>query len=406
MEPAGGGLGIVDLPDAALAKVGEFVPKTSAGLLAVALTAPPSSWRRGGWEGRPSAAVAAVLSSVSSGVEGGHGWEILDFTDVHREPKARHRIDEEEDDESVILKRGYILQENYKNLQTNTKATICGGDVVEETLANKLNDKDIGALLACIDAVHKVQRIKLAGCVGITGKCLEPLRGSSVLEQLDLCLAGEHEDPCIEPVPKTSVSKVIPILQSIIRKEGNVLKQLQLPIKWIATGYQEPPHRYTHDGLANFLSEYSEYSAQISDRRQIDPTIRRVSPTVRYDGLLGRHKFTCYKCLESICVSRGNFGGCETCHRHYCGTCHPEDEGIHCNGPWCGGLCCKKCVTTKKCKDCGQDHVFCDECLHETYRVCQKCKKTEKRVCFDCTLFEECVECKKMLCSKCCCSCD
>ncbi|KAK1740898.1 hypothetical protein QTG54_008150 [Skeletonema marinoi] len=61
---------------------------------------------------------------------------------------------------------------------------------IEEELAAKLNDDDIEEVLLCIDAVNKVKRLKLTNCVNIIGVGLEPLRGSLIIEQIDLSLVG------------------------------------------------------------------------------------------------------------------------------------------------------------------------------------------------------------------------
>eukprot|EP00985_Skeletonema_marinoi_P002828 scaffold1170_cov125-Skeletonema_marinoi.AAC.2 len=71
---------------------------------------------------------------------------------------------------------------------------------IEEELAAKLNDDDIEKVLLCIDAVNKVKRIKLTNC-HIKGAGLEPLRGSIIIEQIDLSLVGEHQRPKINPEP-------------------------------------------------------------------------------------------------------------------------------------------------------------------------------------------------------------
>ena len=65
---------------------------------------------------------------------------------------------------------------------------------IEIKLASKLSDDDIEKVLLCIDAVNSVKKLKLANCVNITGAGLEPLRGSLVIEQIDLSLTGEHEN--------------------------------------------------------------------------------------------------------------------------------------------------------------------------------------------------------------------
>lgn len=60
------------------------------------------------------------------------------------------------------------------------------------------------------------------------------MRGSVVLEQIDLSFAGKNEDQYIEPEPKISEEVVLPILESIISTDGCSLKHIQFPCRWRA----------------------------------------------------------------------------------------------------------------------------------------------------------------------------
>ena len=57
---------------------------------------------------------------------------------------------------------------------------------ISSILASKLTDDDIASILVSIDAKNTLKVLKLIGCDNISGAGLEPLRGSSVLEQIDL----------------------------------------------------------------------------------------------------------------------------------------------------------------------------------------------------------------------------
>jgi hypothetical protein len=110
--------------------------------------------------------------------------------------------------------------------------------LIEKELASKLCDDHIEAVLLCIDAVNKLKRLKLTNCVNITGAGLEPLRGSAIIEQIDLSLVGEHQSPRFRTEPTIiSCDHALPILDSIIEREGFALKYLQFPHVWRA----EPP---------------------------------------------------------------------------------------------------------------------------------------------------------------------
>lgn len=71
---------------------------------------------------------------------------------------------------------------------------------IEKKLAFELSDDDIGAVLTCINAKDNIKRIMLAGLVNIDGEGLNPLRGSTVLDQIDLSTVGKHEKLGLQPL--------------------------------------------------------------------------------------------------------------------------------------------------------------------------------------------------------------
>ena len=129
-------LHVTDLPIGFLVDVASYLPTPSRALFAVAMSAPSASWQNDKVHRRLSAITKAIVSSTQ--------WQELDFEDIERD------------------------------------------------LSKKLSDDDIGAVLQCINAKQTVKRLKLAGCVNITGRGLDTLRGLTVLEQIDLSLVGKH----------------------------------------------------------------------------------------------------------------------------------------------------------------------------------------------------------------------
>ncbi|KAK1740838.1 hypothetical protein QTG54_008090 [Skeletonema marinoi] len=85
----------------------------------------------------------------------------------------------------------------------NEWTTLDFGDI-EEDLAARLSDGDISAVLLCIDAVNRLKRLKLTNCYNITGVGLEPLRGSTTIEQIDLSLFYDRKHPDFCPAPLIS----------------------------------------------------------------------------------------------------------------------------------------------------------------------------------------------------------
>lgn len=84
---------------------------------------------------------------------------------------------------------------------------------VEKKLCAKLSDDDINASLLCINAQLTLKKMILSGCTNIVGQGLESLRGSTVLQMIDLSLVGKFESPSIKGDTTLSEDCVIPILQ-------------------------------------------------------------------------------------------------------------------------------------------------------------------------------------------------
>ena len=103
---------------------------------------------------------------------------------------------------------------------------------IEKELAKRLTDRNIQDILIYTDAVNNVKRLKLTNCFAITGAGLEPLRGSSIIEQIDLSVVYNTHQPDLDPQPLISCEHVLPILDSIIEREGCALKYIQFPFVW------------------------------------------------------------------------------------------------------------------------------------------------------------------------------
>ena len=108
-----------------------------------------------------------------------------------------------------------ITNERSSAIVGNQWDTLDFGEIEKEVVA-RLSDADIEKVLLCVGAVNNVKRLKLTNCVAITGTCLEPLRGSLIIEQIDLSLIGEHQNPDLYLEPPISCDHVLPILDSII----------------------------------------------------------------------------------------------------------------------------------------------------------------------------------------------
>ena len=328
-------LRISDLPDEALTFVSTYLPKPSVALLAVALTAPSRSWcnNDGQHPRQPSALSRAIISLASSSLQ--IYWGELDFEDVEKE------------------------------------------------LAIKLTDDDLAAVLLCIDGVNKLKRLKLTGLVNITGRGLDPLRCSALIEQIDLSLVKRYEGPEIDPEPTISAAAVVPILDSIVSQDGNLLKHLQFPRKWKVVereSFDQFVTRYTQhlDGRpfncagcdcdCNRTNRYS-----VAHRDWVD---------TQYP--FGLQQYTCYCCFQTRYCDWLFY--CERCKKRCCEKCMKTEVCDCCNDRVCQG--CRV-----KCDDCSL--AYCSGCL-QTFDCCNK-------VLCRCAAVD-CYQCKNKDCNKISCS--
>eukprot|EP00986_Skeletonema_menzelii_P008190 scaffold3381_cov144-Skeletonema_menzelii.AAC.5 len=200
---------------------------------------------------------------------------------------------------------------------------------IERDLADKLTDLIIKRVLLCIDAVNNLKRLKLANCTKITGVGLEPLRGSLMIEQIDLSLVGDNQDPELDPEPPISWEHVLPILDSIIAVEGCALMHLQFPSVWRNGLYTD----------SDFHAFYERYNEMYRSRGVINCLECNESlPTSHLPGewmSFGRHKNTCYGCLKHYCDycmidGKQNYlaNDCGKCRRFYCEDCTQVHIGI------------------------------------------------------------------------------
>lgn len=224
---------------------------------------------------------------------------------------------------------------------------------IEISLAKKLRDKHLKAILLRIDAVNNLKRLNLMNCVEITGVGLEPLRGSIVIEQIDLGILRISwrgwEAYANLPTPQISVSDhVEPILDSIIAREGCALKHLQFSL------VSKPS--------IGFYNRYNKMLRLRNHRRNCSKCNRNSNPVIRlsrqHDGTVQYN--TCYGCLN-----------------HYCGSCRNGEQMSNaslCHG--CGRYYCLDCTTITRCGYCGKR--FCTNC-EEHFNECFRNRMQRRR---------------------------
>ncbi|KAL9189575.1 hypothetical protein ACHAXT_009250 [Thalassiosira profunda] len=310
---------LMDLPHVLLAHAADYLPVTARALWATALTAPSAAWEESQWRRRPSAAGEAVLGRRGAVTE-------LDFMDVGRD------------------------------------------------CCKRLSDGDVGAVLECLAARDNLRFLQLTHCVGITGSGLEPLRGSTLLKQIDLSLVEQHESPAIGPVPLIAESAVVPILDSVISAEGSSLAHIQLPKKW-REERSEDLHQFllrynrfkNEQSVSCSGSDNDENGNEVFCRNTCQGTDEMpwVHFATEHEGYFGKHYYgiqymTCYGCLRGFCPDCSDpaepgyyqIDFCTHCEKYYCTGCKPIEfcQALKCTkeSPL-QNSCCSGCKTLKRC---------------------------------------------------------
>ena len=198
-------VGLASLPDQLLASVAEYVGDIpSRLLLAVALSAPSSApkWSSGNIDVcHLSSATKEVLMINNSGVV--RYWERVDFG---------HLVVGVEEDEGESSDGDVSDELSVEDASNSEESNL---DQRGKVLAGKLTDNDVGAVLVCIKLSGcELKRLGL-GSLDITGSGLEPIRGSTSLEQLDLTKTCVH-----------TADILLPILESIVDADGSALKHI------------------------------------------------------------------------------------------------------------------------------------------------------------------------------------
>ncbi|KAK1740855.1 hypothetical protein QTG54_008107 [Skeletonema marinoi] len=267
---------------------------------------------------------------------------------------------------------------------------------IEEDLAARLSDGDISAVLQCIDAVNKVKKLKLTNCINITGVGLEPLRGSTIIEQIDLSLVGKHQSPILKPNPSISCEIVLPILDSIIEREGCWLSHVQFPSVWHWGGGE----------IIQFEQFRMRYNEMLDNRGVGCVKCNGNLPPedLSWIGERNLQNYTCYECLKYFCSrctnddGEGMLGYCNTCEKMYCQDCE-ETKRCSC----CGYLFCVSCNPFTECSGSGCDIDICKECIasDEGHQKCYKCEGPFCEVNCEDKISAHCDSCKKDCCNAC-----
>jgi len=350
---------LIGLPHEQLVMIADYLPKTSRALLAVALTAPSKSFRAA-WKGELSDPAKVVMSSLKP------SYKYSSRPRYANSNQFRHETQSEKK-ERERLKEYYELA-SWEILDTR--------DIKD--LAKKLTDDDIGAILVCIDAKNKLQKLKLFNCQKISGVGLESLHKSMMLEEI------------AAPNPGKSMSKELlsSMINSILDMDGHSLRKLQLPIRWRrGKARNESP-------VKEVLTRFNEMLVNNRDVKCVqcnnEPWLYWDEDYEDDDPFFHLTCFTCFKSICNKCIEGSEASGwddvdapkiknCNRCNLLLCNDCGNHSE---CQS-------CKSCFCSLCAKEEGVDAAFsCHD--FECYPTCMGCSSTN----------DSCKECHEMFVSR------
>lgn len=321
-----------------------------------------------------------------------------------------------------------ILAVSLNYLDVDSSSAIVGGQWdaldfghIEKELASKISDHDIRGVLLCIDAVNTVKKLRLTNCINITGVGLEPLRGSAIIEQIDLSLVGDHESSDLNPEPPILCNEVLPILDSIIERGECDLKHLQFPKVW-------RKERNTESEFHAFLTRYNRYLVNrdvscLKCNNYLAGGVNQMSQIGRDEYEYGSQTYTCYDCIAHYCHNCEDDGVyyissvCKKCERCYCSNCSREGSCTSCDIWWCMACSdfkrcyrcqtnnCPACVSETECHSCGSDNIWCTSCvvIDDVFRSCDGCSVSNCEECCTSNIHavKFCFDCEESLCGQC-----
>lgn len=188
-----------------------------------------------------------------------------------------------------------------------------------------------------------------------------------------MSLVARNKSPVLDPEPLMSWDLVLPILDSIIGRDDNVMRSIVFPKSWRKV-------------VNPVLNEFMERCNQVFERRNITcPGCDRLVEETYHDPWFplervyyGVQGYTCRNCLKHFCYDcednngKGLLRYCNHCEKDYCGECAQMEECGECNNDYC-----KNCKSIEKCSGCQRNY-------------CKECKSIEN--CGDCGYFH-CGDC-------------
>ena len=346
---------ITSLPDGVLSHISGYVQHSFRPLLAVAMTAPPSSFRI-------------------------HNCNVLPqstMRDAILFPRNRNEEEKEWDEDREMDRSLSESQMNWSKIDFKRMNKIDGG----------LTDDILHAALVCI-GVSRIKSLEFTRCSKLTGWGLYPLWKSKVLERIDLSGIKAKGSKwrrrtiftAIKSPREMLIEAVIPVLESIVDETDNSLWHVQFPKHFRVEGGNESFHQFLSKFNENIRGKVQcgrkdcnnlcggmhmsgdRYGIQ-SGSCSFDHSFEN-NENANFCGCAKQDEYDatlefCHKCMKYYCTwcNEGYLPlTCECGKPHGCGSC---SDSAYCDTHGCSeGPLCSDCYL--ECK-CGQRYCRMEE---------------------------------------------
>jgi len=417
--------GLESLPDAPLANIASYLSHTTRALFSSALTAPSSSYDLGGHNENEKDIMAKKIKQFAkeSGWEPANNNSLSDMLSSAIAAGQLKKINNNPQHQKlskaskIVLSNPYhkinekYTSSDFRHITYNQDWKTLDLLDLDKSLRMRLTDGDIAGILVCIDAVNNLENIRLPHCINVRGDGLAPLRGSIVLKRVDLCIVSEEVDSM---TPTLSFDALLPIFESIMAKNQNLLRSFHMPKVW---------HDKLSIRLNDFLVEmyipqtcgYERYELMSKSEK----SEMRAKYLLQYQPPMNTCKMACTECARShrpcgtmrsnqLCLTfegGDTLKNCPSCERKYC--CENDDDHA--------GLQIKKCAVCKEagCRECNCDLYNCECCDRDLCEGCVErvnCSRCYDGIgesnCADCAANgqgynNECGQCRQIFCTEC-----
>ena len=260
--------------------------------------------------------------------------------------------------------------------------------------AAQVTDQELHNLLYKCHAHNRCQVLKLHGCIQLTGRGLEPLRGSCVLREIDLRL--DLSQFMLGPV-ELDTTFVLPLLSSMPPIATELIPQSEDSLG-LALVKIRPQNNDIHF-FSRFQRDIGEWYRRFAGALQMKATERRLQ-CGHCHGVISEIRTRedmwwviptgyCECCQKYSCNEKRGCpltNDCNCCLMQLCDKCPTHEIVFDCES--CNRIFCEQCFDGVTCANYQCNSIYCDECENQCLEcaicgiVCPNCMEAHENGCY------------------------